>query len=299
MAFSCTSDLLQASKLRFSDLIHTYHSKKSLTILPGSLVHLEAFPAFDLQTSLSELIHVLASPKQMPIYPHLIKLFYTNLSIDHDHSSITSMVHGKIFSFDISQLGNILNISSYGIELPSIVPLDHSVFQKILFSTRSTHFPWHESNLQPHALLLSKILSSNLVPKSSSRGFIANEVSLLLYAIFSAFPINWSSVIFHNMINFRSFKSLPFGYFITLILEFFQIPLATDVVYYSNNIIDDSSLHEEESSHLNSDDEGPQEADQAATSDLDIFSALVNVQNTQDLLLKNQASLQLGQDALF
>ena len=108
------------------------------------------------------------------------------------------------------------------------------------------------------------------------------------------------------MINFCSFHSLPFGYFITLILQYFKIPLETDVVYHSNRTIDDSSLHEEESSHLNSDDEGHLEADPAATSVIDIFSALVNVQNTQDLLLKNQASLhqafeslQIGQDALL
>ena len=278
MAFSSRSadtNILEASELRFPDLIHTYHSINSMTIQPGKLVHLEAFPSFDLQTSLSEFIHVLASPKLMTIYPHLIKVFYTNLSVDHDHSTITSMVHGKVFSFDMSKLGQILNISSYGIELPNIVPLDQTVFKKVLLSTRSTHFPWHESNLKPHALLLSRILSSNVVPKLPSRGFIANEISLLLYAIFCAFPINWSSVIFHNMINFCSFPSLPFGYFITLILEYFQIPLETDVVHHSNHRFDDSSLHEEESSH--SDDDGPQEADSAATSDHDIFSALVNV----------------------
>ena len=277
-----------------------------MPIQTDKLVHLEAFPSFDLQTSLSEFIRVLASPQSMTIYPHLIKVFYTNLSVDHDHSTITSMVHGKVISFNIFQLGCILNISSYGIEHPNIVPIDRTVFKKILLSTRSTHFPWHISNLKPHALLLSQILSSNVVPKSPSKGFIANEISLLLYAIFCTFPINWSSVIFNNMINFRSFRSLPFGYFITLILQYFQIPLETDVVYYSNLTFDDSSLPEEESPQLNSDDEGHQEADPAATSELDIFSAIVDVQNTQDLLLKSQASLhqafeslKIDQDALL
>ena len=55
-----------------------------------------------------------------------------------------------------------------------------------------------------------------------------------------------------------------------------------------------------------SDDEGHGEADPATNSELDIFSAIVDVQNTQDLLLRNQASLhqafeslKIGQDDLL
>ena len=190
MASSSTSsdvNMIEAAELRYPDLIHHFHSINSLPIQTGKLVHLEAFPSFDLQTSLSDFVHILASSQSMTIYPYLIKIFYTNLSVDHDHSTINSMVHGKIISFDIPQLGRILNISSYGIELPNIVPIDQTVFKKILLSTRSTHFPWHTSNLKPHALLLSQILSSNVFPKSPSKGFIANEISLLLYAIFCNF----------------------------------------------------------------------------------------------------------------
>ena len=70
--------------------------------------------------------------------------------------------------------------------------------------------------------------------------------------------------------------------------------------------LDDSYFPEEGSPQHHSDDEGHGEADPATTSEQDIFSALVDVQNSQDLLLSNQASLhhafqslKISQDALL
>ena len=305
-SFSDDINMIESTELRYPDLSHNYNYVSSLPIQTGRLVYFHDFTSFDLETSLQDFVPILGSSNTASYYPHLIKIFYTNLSVNHDQTTITTMVHGKIISFDIHSLGCILNLPSYGIELPNIVPIDRTVFKKVLHSTRSTHFPWHMSNLKPHAQLVSKILSHNVYPKQPSKGFVPNEISLLIYAIFCSFPINWSSIIFNNMINFRAFRSLPFGYFITHILKYFNVPLHNDVVSYSTHVFDDTSFSEEGSPPQHSDDEGPSEADPAPTSELDIFSTLVDVQNTQDLLLKNQASLQqafhslkIEQDALL
>ena len=92
-------NMIEAADLRYPDLIHHFHSINSLPIQTGKLVHFEAFTSFDLETSLQDFVYILGSSNSMSIYPQLIKIFYTNLSVNHDQSTITSMVHGKIISF--------------------------------------------------------------------------------------------------------------------------------------------------------------------------------------------------------
>ena len=76
------------------------------------------------------------------------------------------------------------------------------------------------------------------------------------------------------------------------------MPLQNDVVFYSIHAFDDSYLPEDGSPEPKSDNEGHGEADPAANSELDIFSAIVDVHNTQDLLLRNQASLNQAFESL-
>ena len=155
MASSSSNNVITAADLRYPDLFHTYNLLCSRPIHEGKLVNFDGLMLFDLDTYLPELKPLLGSSSPAAYYPELVRLFYTNFSTDHEQTTITSKVRGKLMFFDASDLGRILNLPSTGTDLNTIVPIERSVLRKILLCNQCTHLPWHMRNLQPHAQLLA------------------------------------------------------------------------------------------------------------------------------------------------
>ena len=61
-----------------------------------------------------------------PIYPLLVKQFYTNLAFNHTNRSVRSFVNGRDITLDESTLAKILNIPYNGWEIESLTKWSHS-----------------------------------------------------------------------------------------------------------------------------------------------------------------------------
>ena len=111
---------LDSSFLIQPDLAGKLHLLSTVPIILGRFTVFQDFNLFPLEEILGPLAPSLSSTNVLFYYPELMWYFYTNLTIDHDNETISSMVKGVHFTFDESDLGSILNLPSIGIRLSDL-----------------------------------------------------------------------------------------------------------------------------------------------------------------------------------
>ena len=81
--------------------------------------------------------------------------------------------------------------------------------------------------LNPTAKIIARIVAQNLIPKTGSFDHFAPDKVNVVYAIFAKIKVNWANVFLKNMAC-KHYKFLPFGCFITLILQHFGVALSNE-----------------------------------------------------------------------
>ena len=111
---------LDSSFLLQPSLAGKLHLFSTFPIIPGRFVAFQDYTDFPLEEILGPLAPSLSSKIFLFYYPELLWYFYTNLTVDHENDTISSMVKGVRFTFDESLLGAILNLPSEGVRLSDL-----------------------------------------------------------------------------------------------------------------------------------------------------------------------------------
>ena len=101
--------------------------------------------------------------------------------------------------------------------------LDDPAVNHLLFKPGCT-YPMNNNSFNPTAKLIARIIAQNLIPKTGSSDHFSSDKINAVYAIFAKIKVDWANVFLKNMAS-KHFKFLPFGSFITLILQHFGVDL--------------------------------------------------------------------------
>ena len=216
--------ILDSSFLLNPNLTPKLHLFSTFPIISSRFVVYGDFNLFLLEHILGPLGPPLSSTNNLVYYPELMWYFYTNLSVENENETISSMVKGVSFTFDESSLGVILNLPSEEVKISDLQLNSKATLEKIHFSPNSV-LPWTFSKLQPIPRLISRILSYNILLKLGSFYYFSKDLSHLVYVVYSFLPINYATVVFSFLVHHHHHKFLPFGFFLTQIFQHFCVPL--------------------------------------------------------------------------
>ena len=136
---------LDLSFLINPNLVPKLHLFSTFPIILGRFVFYGDFNLFPLEHILGPLGPSLSSTNNHVYYPELMWYFYTNLYVDHENDTISSMVKGVRFTFDESTLGVVLNLPSEGVRILDLQLNSKATLEKILFSSPLI-LPWTSSH---------------------------------------------------------------------------------------------------------------------------------------------------------
>ena len=213
--------------LLFKSLVKKYRELCKLKILPTRYIKFDQLAMYDTHSILHNvgLARLLDVERKVPYYPFLVYLFYANLSVSSSADGLqtisTSVKHVAI-SFSANELARILKIPTGDVDLMSIELVDPAV-NHLMFKPGCT-YPMNNNSLNPNAKLITRIIAQNLIPKTGSFDHFASDKINAVYAIFDKIKVDWANVFLKNMAS-KHFKFLPFGSFITLILQHFGVDL--------------------------------------------------------------------------
>ena len=213
----------------------------------------------------------------------------------------------------------ILYLPAEGHGLHDISLTDENILAEILFDPRRIHSPIKNTWLKPGPRLVAQILSYNIIPKTGSFHHISRDLVCLLYGIYAQLFINWASVVFFRMVNHSHLRFLPFGSFITTILQNFHIPLEDQPHRLQPDLFDSAVVHRMrlEAKHaadspppaddpiqaIPSDDEGEDhdDEDEEFSSDFqeDMYASIHDLQLGHTKLLANQEAMMASQATLL
>ncbi|XP_020242834.1 suppressor protein SRP40-like [Asparagus officinalis] len=76
-------------------------------------------------------------------------------------------------------------------------------------------------------LIIARIVAQNLIPKTGSFDHFASDKINAVYAIFAKIKVDWATIFINNMAS-KHTKFLPFGSFLTLIFQHFNVDLTNE-----------------------------------------------------------------------
>lgn len=185
-----------------------------------------------------------------PYYPDLVRMFYCNMRIEN--GKFVSHVRGKKIALSPKRLGQILDIPSGGHMLydpEDELWNDYNKREFYFGSIRISEGEYHEKRVESHGgeeppkdfwsagnffindRLLHYFLAYVILPRNSNHCIVTDAEMQALYAIKNDISLNWSRLILHHMMTHTNkLKFLPYAWFITCIMEYFNVDFS-DVEY--------------------------------------------------------------------
>ena len=168
-----------------------------------------------------------------PIYPLLVKQFYTYLTFNHINRSVRSLVNGREITLDESTLAKILNIPYNGWGIESLTKWSHSpLFPieqiKIVMLDDSVPFTYIPSisKLPPFSRVIHQLCFYNIFPRDLHYYRITEQDMFFISMMLSQKPVNFPGVILSYMnVVVQKDLSLPYGGILTHIFECFDVDL--------------------------------------------------------------------------
>ncbi|KAI5441404.1 hypothetical protein KIW84_010755 [Lathyrus oleraceus] len=178
-----------------------------------------------------------------PYYPDIVRMFYCNMCIEN--GKFVSHVRGKKITLTPKRLGQILDIPSGGHILYDPEDDVWNAYNKRKFyfgSSRISEGEYHIKRVESHGgeeppkdfcsagnffindRLLHYFLAYVIFPRNSNHCTVTDMEMQALYAIKNDISLNWSRLVLHHlMTHTNKFKSLPYAWFITHIMEYFNV----------------------------------------------------------------------------
>ncbi|KAI5396766.1 hypothetical protein KIW84_062843 [Lathyrus oleraceus] len=202
-----------------------FYQKK--TVQTSKYGDLSSFPeeCFNFQDKLISLGLGALITSYGPYYPDLVRMFYCNICIEN--GKFVTHVRGKKIALTPKRLGQILDIPSGGYRKENIM-------KKRVESHGGEEPPkdfWSAGKFFINDRLLHYFLVYVIIPRNSNHCTVIDTEMQALYAIKNGITLNWSHLILHHMMTHTTkLKSLPYAWFITRIMEYFNVDF-DDVEY--------------------------------------------------------------------
>ena len=189
-----------------------------------------------------------------PIYPLLVKQFYTYLTFNHINRSIRSSVNGREITLDESTLAKILNIPYNGWGIESLTKWSHSPLSpmdqiKTVMLDDSVPFSYlpSVSQLPPLSRVIHHLCFYNIFPRDLRYYRVTEQDMFFMSMLLSQKPVNLPVTILSYMnIIVQKDLSLPFGGILTHVFEYFNVNLdCTEIIMrppYPSLVLDEYNL---------------------------------------------------------
>ena len=199
-----------------------------------------SFPALFRSQGIYKLIGV-----NGPIYPTLVRIFYNNLTITR--GCMISNVNGVPIELTVQNFGEALGIPHDGACIKLLSNANLPGYNKRDFYYGIARIPerdfiqkrqrliggtpernsWSAGILTIDDRLIHYFLAYVVMPKFSNISNVNDCEMQILYAMKNGIQINWSYVILHHMaLHNENASALPYGSWLTLVFEKFNVPLS-------------------------------------------------------------------------
>ena len=231
--------------LRDPSLIDKFNSYRTLDILPGRFVKFTDLAEYQLHTYFDNagLLDLCSIDSLSFHYPNLIYLFYTNLELESSINNVdllSSLVKGIEIKLTPQIIGDILQIPSSGFSLQDVVMNDQNILNNHIFLPGKS-LPMMSNKLRPIPRLVSRILSYNMIPKTSFFDLMSSELQVATYAIMANIKVNWALVMFEVFQRIPT-TFHPFGCFLTKIFAHFKVDLESEKLVIEYNEVMDRTM---------------------------------------------------------
>lgn len=176
-----------------------------------------------------------------------MRSFYAGLFVV-DEATLCLRVNGKDFVLDEDILGEILKVPTYGLRI--VEGTASSNFKKFIVKREviMSGERVYKKVLKPEYQLLCEMINKVLLPRVERRSITFIEDLVLIEALASFTSISLHGIMIEHMLKVAGFKDrkhgLPYGFFLTKILEHFEVLLGKDSVGTRKQIFTMSTLEE-------------------------------------------------------
>lgn len=173
------------------------------------------------------------------LYPDLVKVFYSNMDVSAENKTrVITNVGGVMIDFDVSLLNSILGSSVFGLEicsprkypkLDSYVHVDtvRNICRRNDLSVEDCTIHFRTQCLYLQTRILLRFIQSIVLPRSEHLDEVSHIDVALIDCILRRRPVTLGYTIIRSMLTIPALitRSLPYGHFITRILNYFDVPI--------------------------------------------------------------------------
>jgi len=174
-----------------------------------------------------------------PVYPELVRYFYSSLSFQDNH--IRSRILGKDINITLERFAHLLHLSCEGVDIYNVDlhKFEYPDGQSVTTASLLLHNDDNPTLVRNEevkyytltAQVLSKIVFYNILPKSGEYSHARGSAPLLIYCLLKGIRVNIPKLI----VDYMASKSLmipncylPFGMLVTRLLKQLKIDLSTE-----------------------------------------------------------------------
>jgi len=139
------------------------------------------------------------------VYPDLVKVFYTNLTLDG--KNLVSYVKGINMKVSNDVWNSVAGIKYYGLKVGKGNTNGIQEFNKIQYYRSCVRNPsqtvnkFHAGNLNLTPRLISYIIAWQLIPRGTNHAVLHEEDLIPIYCIMNPIKVNWVYIIMQHMLK--------------------------------------------------------------------------------------------------
>lgn len=167
------------------------------------------------------------------IYPELVRQFYANGSFTNDRVWVRSLVKGIEMKFDYKMFGDILGISTEGLDIDDVDLAEAKpvVFKEQVFRLDDMEFDTFE--MFDKAKVINRLCLSNVYPKILCKHKVRKEVVKFIYCVLEGKSCNVAKLMFSRFMDWSSFM-IFFPGFLTKVFRHFNVDLNGEEVWVNH-----------------------------------------------------------------
>jgi len=206
------------------------------------------------------------------VYPDLVKVFYTNLTLDG--KNIVSYVKGIKMKVTSEVWNSVAGIKYFGLKVGKGNTSGIQEFNKTQYYKSCMRNPaqsisrFHAGNLNLTPQLVAYIIAWQLIPRGTNHVVLHEEDLILLYCIMNLIKVNWVYIINEHMLKSKRLTDYRFRYdiLVSKLIDYFGIDTSNErnetikaVSEIDNSTLTEMGFHKVEDSWVILKGKDPQE----------------------------------------
>ena len=168
------------------------------------------------------------------VYPDLVKVFYTNLTLDG--KNVVSYVKGTKMKITSEVWNSVAGIKYAGLKVGKGNTSGISEFNKLQYYKSCMRNPtesinrFHAGHLNLTPRLVAYIIAWQLIPRGTNHAVLHEEDLILLYCIMNQIKVNWVFIVNEHMLKSKRLADyrFPYAILVSKLIDYFGVDVTNE-----------------------------------------------------------------------